>query len=451
MRPRGLRTRLTLVVAVGATILISALTLGFNLALRSSLRGDADQVARERAESALETVAVGGNGEVRLIEAPAGQDAGAGVWVFAEGGRALERPGATPGVQRVADSLAGRDAVFADEKDSDTRLYARAVQDQSGAQVGTVVAAVSVEPYERIVREALIASLAFAAVMLVAIIVAARFVLGRALRPVAQMTHEATEWSEHDLDHRFAVGEPYDEITELAAAFDSMLERLSSSLRHEQRLSAEISHELRTPLSAILAETELALAGGDRSDADRAVLERISERATALRRILDALLAAARAEAGLLGGAARVGEAVERVAAEAPPPTAARIDFVASGELDATVDVDPTLLERMLAPVLENAFRYAETRVSVLARRDGSRIAIAVADDGPGVAADEAESIFEPGVRGTAASGAEGDSRSGAGLGLALSRRLTRAAGGDLVLVPGEKRGARFELRLPGA
>ena len=59
--------------------------------------------------------------------------------------------------------------------------------------------------------------------------------------------------------HRFNVGEPYDELTQLAATFDDMLARLASSLRHEQLLSAELSHELRTPLAAIATEAELAL------------------------------------------------------------------------------------------------------------------------------------------------------------------------------------------------
>src|SRR5439155_11030841 len=88
---------------------------------------------------------------------------------------------------------------------------------------------------------------------------ATRLVVTRALRPVARMTAEAADWSEHDLEHRFNVGEPYDELTQLAATFDTMLARLGSSLRHEQLLSSELSHELRTPLAAVVTEAELAL------------------------------------------------------------------------------------------------------------------------------------------------------------------------------------------------
>jgi signal transduction histidine kinase len=451
MRLRGLRIRLTLLVGVGAAILIAALTLGFNVVLRSSLRDDADQVVRERTASALETVAVGAGGKLRLLEAPAAQDAGSGVWVFSDDGGTLERPPAAPSVQRLAQSLSGRDDAFAQDDATDTRLYAKAVRDDSGSQVGTVVASLSLEPYERTVGGALIASIAFAALMLIGIIGASQFLLGRALRPVARMTREATDWSEHDLDHRFAAGEPYDEITELAAAFDSMLDRLASSLRHEQRLSAEISHELRTPLTAILAETELALSGHPDSAESRVVLERIAERATALRRILETLLAAARAETDSVVTATPVTAVIERVVEDAAPlASSRRVRLSSAGPAGGDLaDVDPALLERILSPVIENACRFADSSVSLGAHGDGSTVTIAIADDGPGIAPEDRERIFEPGVRGAVA---RDDDGAGAGLGLALARRLARAAGGDLTLADeGAARGARFELRLPAS
>ena len=112
------------------------------------------------------------------------------------------------------------------------------------------------------------------------------------------MTAEAATWSESDLDHRFNVGEPHDELTRLASTFDHMLDRLATSLRREQRFSAELSHELRTPLAAISAEAELALARKRQGDEYRAALDVISSRAKQLERTLEALLAAARAESG---------------------------------------------------------------------------------------------------------------------------------------------------------
>jgi signal transduction histidine kinase len=446
--PRGLRTRLTLLVGAGATILVTVLTVGFNVVLRSSLAEDADQVARERAESALETVVLGRDGQLRLLEAPPAQDSGTGVWVFGAQGQALERPPADPAVQQLAASLAGGNDAFADEADADVRLYSRAIRADDGNQVGTVVAALSVEPYEHTVKRALIASIAFAILMLGATIIGTWLLLGRALHTVSRMTTEATEWSEHDLDHRFAAGEPYDEITELAAAFDSMLDKLASSLRHEQRLSAEISHELRTPLAAILAESELSLAHGASKGDERAVLERIADRATALTRILDALLAAARGETRGVPVLTPVRPILERALADGrTAPGGADLTFRLAdpdGEGDGgAADVEPELVERIVAPLIENACRFAQGHVELSVATAGSTVVIGVADDGPGVRPGDEDAIFEPGWRGDA----DGP---GAGLGLALSRRLARAVGGDVVLVvPPPQLGALFEVRLP--
>jgi signal transduction histidine kinase len=443
---RSLRFRLTVLVCGVAAVVIASLTIGFNLVLRSSLSDDADQVARERAESALETVAVRGDGQLKLIEAPPAQDTGAGVWIYDGAGRALERPTAPPDVQALADSLAGQDQTFAESQSADLRLYARAVTGQQGRQAGTVVSAVSLEPYEHTVKRSLLASMAFAALMFVTIAVATRFLLARALDPVAEMTRSATEWSEHDLDHRFAAGEPHDEITELAAGFDSMLEKLSASLRHEQRLTAEISHELRTPLAAIIAETELALARRRNATQDSDALEHIAERAAALKSILEALLAAARAESFDAPPATALRSILEE-ALQAGPMTD-DVHIVLTPGPDFTVDVEPALLERIVQPILDNARSFARARVLVSARGEGSDVLISVADDGPGVDPGEMSHIFDPGYRGRHRDAAV---ETGAGLGLALSRRLARAAGGDVQAVKASAGGgAVFEIHLPG-
>ena len=130
---------------------------------------------------------------------------------------------------------------------------------QTGGAIGTVVAGVSLDPYDETATTALVGSIVLAAALLVGVALLSHWILGKALLPVSQMTEDAAGWSEHDLDRRFDRGEPYDELTRLAATLDALLERLAASLRHEQRLTAEVSHELRTPLARIAAESELAL------------------------------------------------------------------------------------------------------------------------------------------------------------------------------------------------
>lgn len=449
MKLRGLRNRLSAALALGAFLALAVLTTGFNLLLRSNLDADANRVLRSASMSALETVEVDRGGSLRLLDAPAPGDAESGLWVYGDG-RALQRPAEPSTVQRLADSLAGDNGTFAEDDATDTRLYARSVPDDSGRQVGTVVTTLSLDPYERTAAEALVASLLFAGVIFVGAVLGGRLLIARALRPVALMTASATDWSEHDLDHRFAIGEPYDELTELALAFDSMLERLASSLRHEQRLSAEVSHELRTPLAAILAEAELALTTEPRTPALRDALERIEDRAQQLSRILETLLTAARAEAVTHRQASIAEDAVARCLADLEASARDRgVEVRASGDGAHGVDVEGELLERMLAPLLENASRYAGSAIEVTVQGNDERVVISVHDDGPGLASEELDRVFEAGFQGSAAG--RGDSGDGAGLGLALVRRLARAAGGEVHAVASDAAGAAFELHLPAS
>jgi two-component system, OmpR family, sensor kinase len=443
MRKRlGLRGRLTAVVLIAAVVTLAALVVGFNLALRASLHHDADQVLAGRAASAIDAVTIRG-GRIQAVEAPDQGVVDALTWVFA-GTRALERPPAPPIVQRQASQLAAGPRRYVDEPTTDTRLYAVPVI-RGGSRVGTVVVGLDLEPYERTASRAFLASLIFAAIVLVLIALAVRWVIGRALRPVARMTADAEAWTEHDLDHRFGVGEPHDELTQLAATFDRMLARLAASLRREQRFSAELSHELRTPLSAIVAESELALRRERTAPEYRDAIAEIAGRARQLQRTLDALLAAARAESEVDHGSADA-VAVAEFAIQSCAPLAAangiRVALVRP-RTPLRVGVDRDAAERVLAPVLENACRYAHSCASVEVSSTNGQVDFTVTDDGPGVTPDERERVFEPGERGSAAKAANG-----AGLGLALSRRLAAALGGQVKSLEGEA-GGRFRVRIP--
>jgi signal transduction histidine kinase len=311
-----------------------------------------------------------------------------------------------------------------------------------------VVAGISLGPYQQTRRTALIASLIFALVVLAAVALSTRWLIDRALRPVARMTREAAAWSEHDLDRRFALGPVRDELTQLASTLDGLLERLAASLRHEQRLSAEISHELRTPLASIVAEAQYALRHGHQHDESRATLEHILQSARQLGRTLDTLMAAARAQfdprratSDARACAQAAVRAIDRdtvgVSVRAPHP-------------QLRVAVEPELVERILAPLLDNAARHARRTVQVTIEPEGEMVHFTVQDDGPGVPEDARETIFEPGHRVSRAAVATAPVSHGAGFGLALCRRLARTAGGEVHAQPSDA-GARFVVRLPAA
>ena len=445
MKRLSLRGRLQLAVGVAVAAALVGRVAGFNLILGHVLDRDARDLAHARAIAEVDSLRTSG-GRISVGEAPDGRAGGAYLWVFA-GSRTLEQPRAPATIDQAARTLAAEPGRYLDVPASDIRLYAAPVT-SGGTRLGTVVAGVSLAPYEQTRKLALLASLILAGFVLLLVLIAARWLLAASLRPVVRMTRQAAEWSEHDLDHRFALGLPHDELTELAATLDGLLDRLAASLRHERRFSAELSHELRTPLARVLAESELALRRRRPVHEYQNSLELIHRNADQLSRTIDALVAAARYEAGGERGTADAHSVATGAAQACSSLTTEReLDLhVARPTRSLRIGVDADLAQRIIQPVLENACRYGSSRVRVDIRTESSSVVYAVEDDGPGVAADERERIFEPGVRGAAA----GEREPGAGLGLALARRLARTIDGD-VTADTAAAGGRFLIRLPAA
>jgi signal transduction histidine kinase len=442
---RALRTRLLLVVLGAVTIAFAALIVGFNVVLAHRLSNDADAVLRARATGALSSITTQ-NGRLVMREAPDEGAIESQIWVFA-GHRRLEAPHANPVIDRAASALAGGPRTRLEITDHDVRLYAVPVT-SGGKRVGTVVTGVSLVPYEHTQHVALVSSLILFAVLLLLVAVVARWMVTLALRPVARMTAQADDWSEHDLDRRFALGEPRDELTTLAHTLDNLLGRVAASLRREQRFSSEMSHELRTPLAKVRVEAELALRHERTADTYRDALRHVLAGADQMERIIDTMLVVAREEASGSRGTADALEAAERAAESCAALAQSRgVDIdVSSAGPPARVAGDTDLIERILVPVIENACRYGKGHVSVSSEQRDGADTFTVVDDGPGVTEAEADRIFEPGERGSA--GRHNGVTDGAGLGLALARRLARAAKGDVdVSLGGE--GARFTIVLP--
>jgi signal transduction histidine kinase len=441
---RGVRTRLLLVVVGALAIALGVATIGFNVLLAHAASRDANTLLRARASSELALLRVEGK-TITVTETKSDPLGDSRVWIF-RGVTPVVQPRAKPETTLAARSLAGGPVHFMNvPDDSDERLYAVPII-HDGVRAGTLVTGISLAPYHHTQRTALVGSLTLFLVLLSITGIAAWWLLRSALRPVAQMTEQAGAWSEQDLDRRFGLGEPHDELTQLAATLDGLLDRLSASLRHERRFSAEMSHELRTPLAKLMAEAELALRR-ERSESDyRESLQAVLANAQQIERIVETLVSAAQHDEQPQGvaNAADVAEAV--VAAHGHDAQSRGVDLeLLEIPERVRVGVDQELAERILHPVVENALRYGRGKVQVRVTRNGSSVLFAVDDDGPGVLPDEHESIFEPAVRGSAGR----SSNSGAGLGLALSRRLARAVSGDVEARPGSS--GHFVVRLPAA
>jgi two-component system OmpR family sensor kinase len=441
-----LRGRVTLATAGVLALGLLGLTLGTLLFLNHQLDRDASTILRERADAQLAKVAARGNGVVLRPSAdvePLDQQG----WVYVDG-RALRRPSAPARVQRAADSLANVPRTREVAIGEDVLLLGEPAYAAGGRRrIATVVVSISLEPYEH-TRHLVLVAMALLDVCILAFgVLLARRAVGRALQPVANMTRQAAEWSERDLDRRFDLGAPRDELTGLSATLDRLLARIATSLRHEQRFSAEMAHELRTPLSGLRGEAELALRAKGTPDDVREALEQIVRGADRMQAVIETLLTAARG-----GNEHTIGASDARAAAaeaiEAMRPLAQRAgveltlaEATAEDELPR-VGAEPRLVVQALAPLLDNALRHARGRVTVTVTHAHGEVVVRVEDDGAGIAPDDVERIFEPGA----------SSAGGAGLGLPLARRLARSCGGDVTAVAAQDAataGGRVVLHLP--
>ncbi|MFF1917717.1 ATP-binding protein [Streptomyces sp. NPDC058239] len=455
-RPLTLRGRLALMALATSVLWIGVLTTVFNIALDKRLHGQADDVLRTRAEAVAATVDVRPDGRLVVREPTEDRALDAGVWIF-QGGTVVEKPPTAPaGLEAQAARLAGRRETFADtDGPGSWRLYAFPVaaparQGHIPTQAGTVVGSVSLDPYRSTADTALIGSIALAVLLLATIYLLTRLVVRRALRPVAAMSEQATRWSAAGAPERFgAQGRPA-ELAAFATSLDALLDRLAAVLRHEQQQAAELSHELRTPLARIAAETEW-LTGRPRSAEQRETsLEAIAGAAATMQQICDSLLSEVRTRSAQTPGRSRFSDIAhclaERNAAlfpDAPPVTVAAGSGTPVGTPEVGIGVSEDVAERILTPLLDNARRYAAHSVTLTCEASAGEVTVCVSDDGPGVPEDFVASLFEPGRRARPE-----DGHDGAGLGLALARRLARAAGGDIALDAAAP-GARFVVTLP--
>jgi len=446
----GVRDRLLLAVLVTVGVALVAMTVAFNLLLSASLRSDADKRLSNMVNDAARMISIS-EGRVTLPR-PTGaiQELGSQIWVFVAG-TTVSAPNVDPVLTDAAKALDGQLAQYVDVGAQQVRLYGVPLV-YEGKRIGTIVAGLWMGSYLRTLRLTLLATCALTAVLLIIVGFAGRWVLNAAFRPVARMTAEAEAWSTADLDRRFEMGEPHDELTQLAHTLDGMLDRLAASLRRERRFSAEVSHQLRTPLAKIKAEAELALRRKRPVAYYQEALSSIMQSVDQMTRTVEALMAAAQEEGTLARGRADVRQVLEDVVASVDvlakeKGVEVRIEPPAR---TAHVGVEKDIALQIIQPVVENACRFARSRVVVGAVRQGKEVLFSVEDDGPGVAEEEKERIFEPGVRGSAAAGEPEAGRGGAGLGLSLARRLARAASGDVELGASTiGQGARFVVRLP--
>jgi signal transduction histidine kinase len=230
------------------------------------------------------------------------------------------------------------------------------------------------------------------------------------------------------------------------------LDPIRRSFAAQLRFVADASHELRTPAAIIRATAEVLERESLVAPEGALLVEDIVAESDRLGRLVGDLLmlsttgsADISLEHGEVELAGLLRDAVRRVE---PLAGEKRIDVVVDATGPAVVDGDRDRLVQLVLILVDNAIDHAPpaTPVEVALRKRGGSILLSVTDQGPGIPAEERERVFEPFARlGTTSP----DRRGGAGLGLAIARRIAAAHGGTVVAVAGPTGGARFEVTLP--
>jgi two-component system, OmpR family, sensor histidine kinase TrcS len=304
----------------------------------------------------------------------------------------------------------------------------------------------------------LIFSLA-AGATLVATAVLAIWLTSRSLAPLGRVSTVAGEIKAGAYDRRTGL-RGNDQVANLAIAFDQMVDRLQEQIALEReaeartrRFLADASRELRTPMAALLGHVEVLRRGASRNPADHErSLSATHTAALRMSKLLRDMLEIARLEQPeliLRQDRIEVAGLVTQAAQTAQSSTGrhhVRIDHVDKSLL---VVGDGDALARIIVNLLDNAARYSPTGTLICVRAETSsagEIEIAVTDQGPGIATEEQERVFERLYRGEHAR-----DTSGAGLGLAICQALARHHGGDVSVRSEPENGSTFVLRLPPA
>ncbi|MCX6395059.1 MAG: ATP-binding protein [Propionibacteriales bacterium] len=432
---RGLRTRIIWTTALVAALGMAAMIGTVVLVLNAVIQNDVDSKLDDRLSLISAAVASDPDRPTTALRVP-DDSVDSSTWLYAADGTLLEGPKAGAAVQAVADGLAA--VSVRTEITRNERVYLAGPLTVRGetSPRGVLVVSESLEPYESTRTEVLFVLVALGLAVTGGATAIAAWTMARTLAPVVSMAEQAEDWSEHELDTRFDGPDVQNEIGHLGRTLNVLLDRVAGALRSEQRLTAELAHELRTPLSGVRGEAELAVA--ETTDPVlRERLERMISSADQMGTTITTLLAIARGERGP-GHGTDVAEVV-RAALHGRSTDGAAISIQVPGGLVVTGSVET--VSRALSPLLDNAIRYAQSVVTVSARRAGRNARIDVSDDGPGLGPSvDPDAVFEPGTRDSASAGA--------GLGLALARRVARTLGGD-VTVESQRHPTTFVLSLP--
>ncbi|CAA9328533.1 MAG: Two-component system sensor histidine kinase [uncultured Cytophagales bacterium] len=288
---------------------------------------------------------------------------------------------------------------------------------------------------------------------IVFVYVLGRFLSYHALKPIKSIVRQVNEIGASNLNLRVPAGNGKDEISELSATFNSMLDRLETSFELQRTFIANASHELRNPLTAILGEVEVTLHKSRPEGQYVQSLRKISAEAERLQALTTSLLSLSRSgqpRKDLRTEEIRMDEFLWELKVLVDQKVPGNGVAIELGDLPEDSDLlvlraDKMLLQTAFSNILENACKFSgNARVQLQLRADGRGIGVTVEDHGIGIPKAEVDKVMEPFYRCSNAR-----SFKGFGIGLSLTHKIIKVNRGVMHIASEQHKGTRVQVFFP--
>lgn len=280
-------------------------------------------------------------------------------------------------------------------------------------------------------------------------LVVSYFLSGNITRPLRQLSQAAEKIRQGHLKQEVPV-ETQDEVGQLAAVFNQMSAELAANESNRQEFLANIAHELKTPLAVLQGHLESMLDGVEEPEPEK--LFSMQEEVMRLTRLVGDLRDLSLAQVHQLElhlQPVDLGEKAERAAELLEPLLEEkRLHFVKNMAPSLPVrQLDPDRVNQILYNLITNAIRYTHPGTAILLQTEpvGKRVRLTIADEGPGIAPEDLDHIFEQFYRGDKS---RNRASGGSGIGLSLAKSFVEAQGGTIIARNRKEGGAEFVVEL---
>lgn len=454
-----LRVRIALLNFVVLLISFVCLALISDLGFRHSIERTVNDASRANLESIQGILAQNKSQEApdirNELKKLSGLWAGAGLLqVAGQGGKIIYQSPPFEGLDKVLPPIDSDKVNFFTTNLSEVQYRIASTEIQADGRTFMVRAAVPTEPFDQaldrfraLLKETLPGLIFLASLM-------CYWLSGRALRPVSEIIEIARKIGVRNLSTRLSVPPASGELRLMTETLNEMLDRIESSVRRITQFTADASHDLRTPLALIRSSSEFALRKSRSESEYRKALTRNLITSVETTRLVDNLLALARADAGasdLRFERIDLSTRLKNAAEDTLELAAGKDISVESSEIAGPIWVhaDTLAIDRVFRIILENALKYTPRggRIGISSQTSGDLSAeVRIRDTGVGIAEKDLPHIFERFYRADQARSRE---TGGSGLGLAIARTFVDLHGGTIEVQSQPGCGSVFLIRMP--